>query len=81
MNENANDNPSEPTRIPASLQRSKKEPTKSIQLRLPVSWCEELTALAREYDQDVTTFLREATEDWLLRARKVRQSGTSEPGR
>jgi len=59
--------------IPASLQRRKKEPVKSLQLRLPVSWCEELTALAREFDQDVSTFLREATEDWLQRARKVRR--------
>jgi hypothetical protein len=59
--------------IPESLQRRKKEPVKSIQLRLPVSWCEELTAFGREYDQDVSTFLREATEDWLRRARKVRQ--------
>ncbi len=59
--------------IPASLQRKTKEPTKMIQLRIPLSWAEELTALAREFDQDVSTFLREATEDWLERARKVRQ--------
>lgn len=58
--------------IPASLQRKTKEPTKMIQLRIPLSWAEELTALAREFDQDVSTFLREATEDWLRRARKVR---------
>jgi hypothetical protein len=57
--------------IPASLQRKKKEPFKSIQLRIPLSWSEELTSLAREFDQDVSTFLREATEDWLRRARKV----------
>lgn len=59
--------------IPASLQRKKKEPVKSVQLRIPVSWWEELAALARESDQDVSTFLREATEDWLRRARNVRR--------
>ena len=64
--------------IPASLQRKTKEPTKMIQLRIPLSWAEELTALAREYDQDVSTFLREATEDWLRRASKVRQRKASE---
>jgi hypothetical protein len=62
------------TGIPASLQRKTKEPTKMIQLRIPLSWAEELTALAREFDQDVSTFLREATEDWLRRARKVYQA-------
>ena len=60
--------------IPASLQCKKKEPTKALQLRLPLSWCEELTSLAREFDQDVSTFLREATEDWLKRARKVQRT-------
>jgi hypothetical protein len=64
--------------IPASLQRKKKEPTKSIQLRIPLSWSEELTDLAREFDQDVSTFLREATEDWLRKARKVRRNEDSE---
>ena len=59
--------------IPASLQRKKKEPIKQIQLRIPQSWWEELNSLAREYDQDVSTFLREATEDWLRRARQVRR--------
>lgn len=71
--------------IPASLQRKTKEPTKMIQLRIPLSWAEELTALAREYDQDVSTFLREATEDWLRRASKVRQreapEGDAQTGR
>ena len=57
--------------IPASLQRRKREPVKSVQLRIPLSWWEELTALGREFDQDVSTFLREATEDWLKRARLV----------
>jgi hypothetical protein len=38
-----------------------------------MSWWEELTDLAREFDQDVATFMREATEDWLKKARKVRQ--------
>jgi hypothetical protein len=60
--------------IPASLRRGKREPSKMIGLRLPLSWWEELNALAREFDQDVSTFLREATEDWLCRARKVHQT-------
>jgi hypothetical protein len=64
--------------IPASLRRRKKEPSKMIGLRLPLSWWEELSALAQEFDQDVSTFLREATEDWLRRARKVHQSTTSD---
>jgi hypothetical protein len=76
MKEIANDNPSDEMRIPASLQRKKKEPSKMVALRIPLSWWEELSALAREYDQDVSTFLREATEDWLQRARKVRQRDT-----
>lgn len=59
--------------IPESLRRGRKEPQKMVALRLPLSWWEELRALAREYDQDVSTFLREATEDWLRRARKARQ--------
>lgn len=61
--------------LPASLQKRAKEPKKQIQFSVPVSWWQELSALAREFDQDVATFLREATEDWLLRARKVRQQG------
>ena len=48
-----------------------------VALRIPLSWWEELSALAQEFDQDVSTFLREATEDWLRRARKVHQSKTS----
>jgi hypothetical protein len=64
--------------IPASLRRAKKkEPSKMVALRIPLSWWEELSALAREFDQDVSTFLREATEDWLRRARKVHQSKPS----
>lgn len=59
--------------IPASLRRKKKEPMKSLQLRIPLSWWEELNSLAREFDQDVSTFLREATEDWLRRAKKVHE--------
>lgn len=59
--------------IPASLQRRVKEPTKMVQLRIPISWWNELSGLAREFDQDVSTFLREATEDWLRRARKVQR--------
>ena len=57
--------------IPASLQRRRKEPSKLVQLRIPLSWWDELTGLAREFDQDVSTFLREATEDWLQKARRV----------
>lgn len=64
--------------VPASLRRARKEPTKMIQFRIPLSWWEELSALAREFEQDVSTFLREATEDWLRRARKVHQA--SPPG-
>jgi hypothetical protein len=59
--------------IPASLRRPKKEPAKMIGLRIPLSCWEELSALAREYDQDVSTFIREAIDDWLRRARKVHQ--------
>jgi hypothetical protein len=59
--------------IPASLHRRVKEPVKMVQLRIPLSWWEELSGLAKEFDQDVSTFLREATEDWLQRARKARQ--------
>ncbi len=68
--------------IPPSLRRGKKEPSKILGVRLPLSWCEELRALAREFDQDVGTFIREATEDWLRRARKVHQtSSSSDKGR
>jgi hypothetical protein len=59
--------------IPASLQRRVREPAKLVQLRIPLSWWEELSGLGREFDQDVSTFLREATDDWLQKARKVRQ--------
>lgn len=66
--------------VPASLRRRVKEPVKTVQLRIPLSWWEELTDLAREFDQDVSTFLREATDDWLEKARKVRRrhAGSSE---
>jgi len=66
--------------IPASLRRRKKEPQKMIQVRIPLSQWEELATLARDYDQDVSTFLREALEDWLRRARKIRQSDTRKSG-
>ena len=79
MNDNANDNPSDAMRIPASLQRRKKQPAKMVGLRIPLSWWEELAALGREYDQDVSTFLREAIEDWLRRARKIRDASASAP--
>ncbi|HWR14596.1 MAG TPA: hypothetical protein VN577_07190 [Terriglobales bacterium] len=63
--------------VPASLQRKTKEPQKQIQFSVPLSWWEELTDLGREFDQNVATFLREATEEWLRKARQVRQqSGT-----
>jgi hypothetical protein len=62
--------------MPASLQRRTKEPKKQIQFYVPLSWWEELSGLATEFDQDVSTFLREATDDWLQRARKVRQRVT-----
>jgi hypothetical protein len=65
-------NTPEPVHIPNSLQRRSKEPKKQIQFNVPLSWWEELTDLAREFDQDVATFMREATEDWLQKARKVR---------
>lgn len=63
--------------IPASLQRKGKEVMKMITFRIPISWWEELVSFGREYEQDVTVFLREATEDWLRRARRVRQVDTS----
>jgi hypothetical protein len=58
--------------VPASLQRKSKEPKRQIQFTIPLSWWEELTDLGREFDQDVATFLREATYEWLQRARKIR---------
>ena len=63
---------SDENEIPASLRRTVKEPTKPVTFKIPLSWWQELTNLGREFDQDVSTFLREATEDWLRRARKVR---------
>jgi hypothetical protein len=60
--------------IPASLRRGKKEPKKELMVRIVLSQWEELTAFAHDYDQDVSTFVREAIEDWLRRARKVRQT-------
>jgi len=78
---NENESTIEALDVPASLRRKGKEVAKMVTFRMPLSWWEELTTLAREYDQDVTAFLREATEDWLRRARKVRQatSSTSNP--
>jgi len=84
VKENANDNPSDAMRIPASLQRKTKEPAKMVTFRIPLSWWEELSALGREYGQDVSTFMREAIEDWLQRARQVRKANPpieSEGGR
>jgi|GEM_PF-1467402 len=63
--------------VPASLKRKSKEPKKQIQFNVPLSWWEELTELSREFDQDVATFLREATEEWLRKARRVRQQAAS----
>jgi len=59
--------------IPASLRRRTEEPQKAIQVRIALSQWEELTALGRDYDQNVSTFIREAIEDWLRRAREDRQ--------
>jgi hypothetical protein len=59
--------------VPESLKRKAREPKKQIQFNVPLSWWQELNALAREFDQDVSIFLREATQDWLAKARKVRQ--------
>jgi hypothetical protein len=64
--------------IPASLRRAKKEPSKMVTLRIPLSQWEELSAFGRDYEQDVSTFIREAIEDWLRRARKVRQAPTND---
>lgn len=61
--------------VPASLRQKARGPDKLVTFRLPLSWWNELSDLAREFDQDVSTFLREATEEWLNRARKVRQQG------
>jgi hypothetical protein len=63
--------------IPASLQKRSKELKRQIQFNIPLSWWEELTDLSREFDQPVVTFLREATEDWLRKARRVRQQARS----
>lgn len=63
--------------IPASLRRRKKEPIQQLQVRIPLSWADELRDFAREYDQTVTTFILEAVEDWLRRARQVREKDQS----
>lgn len=63
--------------IPASLQRGNQEPYKAIHLRIPLSWWEELRSFSREFDRDMSVFLREAIEDWLRRARKVHQDDCS----
>ncbi len=56
------------------------EPVKQVQFRIPLSWWNELRDLSWEFDQNVSTFLREATMDWLQRAREVRQKKiNSEP--
>jgi hypothetical protein len=68
---------SDAVEVPASLQKKSKEPKKQIQFNVPLSWWEELTDLSREFDQDVATFLRKATEEWLRKARKVRQQSAS----
>ena len=58
--------------VPPSLRRERREAKRQIQFHIPVSWYVELKDLAREFDQDISAFIREATEDWLKRARKVR---------
>lgn len=65
--------------VPVSLRRRATEPTKLVQFRIPLSWWEELSGLGREFDQGVSTFLREATEDWLRRARKVNRRDIDVP--
>lgn len=57
--------------IPASLRRRKTEPQKVLYVRIAQSHWDELEEFAHEYDQDVSTFIREAIEDWLRRARKA----------
>lgn len=66
--------------VPLSLQRKSNEPSKLVHFRIPFSWWNELSGLAREFDQDVSAFLREATEDWLRRANKVRRQSASGKG-
>jgi hypothetical protein len=60
--------------IPTSLRRKSQEPMKSVQVRIPMSSWRELSDLGREFDRDVCIFVREAIDDWLRRARKVRQT-------
>jgi hypothetical protein len=64
--------------IPASLRRRKTEPHKILHMRIALSQWQELADLGHEYNQDVSTFIREAIEDWLRRARKARQAQNTE---
>jgi hypothetical protein len=60
-------------RVPPSLQRRAMEAPEMVIVEIPLSWWDELFGLAQEFDQEVSTFVREAIEDWLRRARIVRQ--------
>ena len=60
--------------IPASLRRQAVEPQKILHTRIAIRQWEELVEFAHEYNQDVSTFIREAIEDWLRRARKARDT-------
>jgi hypothetical protein len=75
-----NDEQSKNDDIPASLRRPKREPERAMQVRIAISQWKELRVLAREYDQTVSAFIREAIEDWLRRARKARKDSVPEGG-
>ncbi len=75
MNNNSSSN--NDADIPTSLRRTKAEPQKMLHIRITLSQWQELADLGHEYGQDVSTFIREAIEDWLRRARKVHQPTSS----
>lgn len=77
MNEDATQS-TQDNDIPASLRRQKKEPQKALMVRIALSHWEELAAFGHDYEQDVSTFVREAIEDWLRRARKARNTQDTE---
>jgi hypothetical protein len=77
MNEDATQS-TQDNDIPASLRRQKKEPQKALMVRIALSHWEELAAFGLDYEQDVSTFVREAIEDWLRRARKARNTQDTE---
>ena len=65
--------------LPASLRRPAKEPQKILYTRISLRHWEELVEFSHEYDQDVSTFIREAVEDWLRRARLARKADKPKP--